>query len=100
MLDAVVDYLPSPLDIPPVKGIDPKSGQEVSREATVAAPFCALAFKVALTLMWANDLLRVYSGRVKAGSTLINSGKNRRERITKLFEDACQPSRGDSGAGR
>jgi len=87
LLDAVVDYLPSPQDIPPVKGIDPKSGQEVSREATVAAPFCALAFKVAVDpYVGKLTYFRVYSGRVKAGSTLINSGKNRRERITKLLK--------------
>jgi len=87
LLDAVVDYLPSPMDMPPVKGVDPRNGLEVSREATVTAPFCALAFKVAVDpYVGKLTYFRIYSGKIKAGSTLINSGKNRRERITKILK--------------
>jgi elongation factor G len=87
LLDAVVDYLPSPLDIPPIKGINPKSGEKMTRQADVTAPLCALAFKVAVDpYVGKLTYFRVYSGKVKVGSTIMNSGKNRRERITKILK--------------
>lgn len=87
LLDAVVDYLPSPVDIPPVKGIDPQTGLEINRDADLKEPWCALAFKVAVDpYVGKLTYFRCYSGVVKIGSTILNSGKNRRERITKILK--------------
>jgi len=84
-LDAVVDYLPSPLDIPPVKGVDPRNGAEIVRHASDEEPFCALAFKVQ------NDpfvgqltYFRVYSGSVSAGSYIYNSTTGEKERLGRV----------------
>jgi elongation factor G len=86
LLDGVVDYLPSPLDVPPIKGHHPLSGQEETRQTKNEAPFASLAFKVQ------NDphvgkltYLRVYSGTLKAGSYIYNSTKNLQERISRLL---------------
>lgn len=86
VLDAVVDYLPSPADIPAVKGTNPKNDQEVEREAEDEAPFAALAFKVA-TDPFVGQLVffRVYSGVVKAGSYVLNSSKGEKERIGRIL---------------
>ncbi|MEK9170167.1 MAG: elongation factor G [Patescibacteria group bacterium] len=85
MLDAVVDYLPSPLDLPPVKGIDPKNGAEIHREAKDEAPFAALAFKIAADpFVGSLTYFRVYSGVLKRGSYIINSTKNNQERIGRI----------------
>ncbi|HXX30198.1 MAG TPA: elongation factor G, partial [Myxococcaceae bacterium] len=86
LLDAVVDYLPSPLDIPPVHGKDPK-GNEVVRETRDDAPFSALAFKI-MTDPFVGTLtfIRVYSGRLASGSAVWNSAKEKRERIGRLVQ--------------
>ena len=86
ILDAVVDYLPSPLDIPPVSGIDPQTGQEVVREAKNNAPLSALAFKVQTDPHVGRLIyIRVYSGTFKAGSSVYNSTKKTPERIGRLL---------------
>ncbi|MSO61953.1 MAG: elongation factor G [Acidobacteria bacterium] len=89
MLDAVVDYLPSPLDIPPVTGIDPDSKDEnkIERSANDSEPFSALAFKI-MTDPFVGQLtfFRVYSGTLTAGSSVINSTKGRTERIGRLLK--------------
>ncbi|MGH4009711.1 MAG: elongation factor G [Pseudonocardiaceae bacterium] len=86
MLDAVVDYLPSPLDVPPVEGLLP-DGRSVVRKPSTDEPFSALAFKIAAHPFFGKlTYVRVYSGRVAAGSQVINSTKERKERIGKLFQ--------------
>jgi len=86
LLDAVVDYLPSPLDVPPVTAVDVRSGSEVTRPASDEAPFSALAFKV-VTDPFVGRLVyyRVYSGRVKVGAQVFNSTRGRQERIGRLL---------------
>ena len=86
VLDAVVDYLPSPRDVPPVVGIDPRTGEERMCYADATKPFAALAFKV-VSDPYVGRLvyIRVYSGRVKAASRTLNSVKMRRERVGKLL---------------
>ncbi|MBI2765746.1 MAG: elongation factor G [Chloroflexi bacterium] len=86
MLDAVVDYLPSPIDIPPVKGIDPKSGGEVIRPPSDEEPLAAIAFKI-VTDPYVGRLayFRVYSGVLKAGENIYNSTKGERERIGRVL---------------
>ena len=88
LLDAVIDYLPSPLDVPPVKGHLPRRAEsEVERAADEAAPFSALAFKIA-TDPYVGRLtyFRVYSGTAKAGSRVLNSSRGRKERIGRLLQ--------------
>src|SRR5579883_884625 len=86
LLDGVVRYLPSPLDLPPVKGIEPKTEQEVARTASDTEPFSALAFKiVADPFVGRLAYIRVYSGTLNAGSYVLNSTKNQRERIGRLL---------------
>lgn len=86
LLDAMVDYLPSPVDIPPVVGINPKTEEETTREADDNAPFSALAFKV-MTDPFVGQLcfFRVYSGTLKAGSYVMNASKDKRERIGRIL---------------
>ena len=86
LLDAVVDYLPSPLDVPPITGKDAK-GNEVVRETSDAAPFSALAFKI-MTDPFVGTLtfIRVYSGTLEAGSYVYNSVKGRRERVGRIVQ--------------
>ncbi len=87
LLDAIVDYLPSPLDIPPVRGLNPITGEKEERKPFYQEPFAALAFKV-VTDPYVGRLtyLRVYSGKVRRGSFIYNSAKNERERIAKILE--------------
>ena len=86
LLDAIVDYLPSPLDIPPVEGVNPKTGETEERPASDDAPFSALAFKI-MTDPYVGKLafFRVYSGTVNAGDTVINATKGQRERIGRIL---------------
>ena len=86
LLDAVVDYLPSPLDVPPVTGMNPKTDEEVELAADVNGPFAALVFKV-MTDPFVGRLafMRVYSGSIKAGETAMNYGRNQRERLGRLL---------------
>jgi elongation factor G len=86
LLDAVVDYLPSPLDIPPVSATDPRSGEKILRLASDDEPFSALAFKtVSDPFMGRLVYLRVYSGRIKAGAQVLNSTIDKKERLGKLY---------------
>jgi elongation factor G len=86
MLDAVIDYLPSPLDVPPVVGVLP-DGTSAIRKPSISEPFSALAFKIAVHPFFGKlTYVRVYSGRIAAGSQVINSTKERKERIGKLFQ--------------
>jgi elongation factor G len=86
LLDAIVDYLPSPLDIPPVKGTHPVTGEELTREADDEAPFAALAFKIQSDPHVGRlTYVRVYSGRLHSSSYVYNSTKGERERISRLL---------------
>ncbi|MSN27410.1 MAG: elongation factor G [Geobacter sp.] len=87
LLDAVVDYMPSPLDIPAIKGVDVDSGEEVERTASDAEPFSALGFKI-MTDPFVGQLtfFRVYSGVVAAGSYVYNSTKGKKERIGRILK--------------
>jgi elongation factor G len=106
LLNAVLDYLPSPLDIPPVRGLDPDGTKELIREAKPDAPMSALVFKI-VTDPYVGRLayLRVYSGKITKGSTVFNSTKGRKERIGRLIrmyadhrEDIDEVSAGDIAA--
>jgi len=87
LLDSVVDFLPSPLDVPPVEGVRPKDGAVVPRKADDSEPFAALAFKL-MTDKHAGHLtyLRVYSGTAKSGETLLNAGKNKKQRVGRFLQ--------------
>jgi elongation factor G len=86
VLDAVTRYLPSPLDVPPVVGINPDSGEEETRDASTDAPAAALAFKImADPYVGTLAFLRVYSGRLKVGDTVLNSTKRKKERVGRLL---------------
>lgn len=107
LLDAIIEYLPSPVDIPPVKGIDVDTGQETIREADVKASLCALAFKIAVDpYVGKLTYFRIYSGRIKAGSQVFNAVNGKKERINKLLrmhanhrEEIEEASAGDIVAG-
>ncbi|MDD5464213.1 MAG: elongation factor G [Candidatus Moranbacteria bacterium] len=87
VLDAVVDYLPSPLDVTSIKGIDPRTELEIERHADDNEPFSALAFKVATDpFVGQLTFFRVYSGTLKAGSYVINSTNGERERIGRILQ--------------
>jgi len=85
LLDGIVRYLPSPLDIPPVKGINPKTKESETRSATVKESFSSLAFKVAMDQGRKMTFLRIYSGVMKQGSTIYNSTKNIIERVARIM---------------
>ncbi|MGC8938400.1 MAG: elongation factor G, partial [Thermodesulfovibrio sp.] len=86
LLDAIVYYLPSPLDIPPVKGINPLDGAEISRKPSVDEPLTALAFKImADPYMGSLTYVRVYSGVLTSGSYVYNSTRNIKERVARIF---------------
>jgi elongation factor G len=87
LLDAVVDYMPAPVDIPPIKGTNPDTEEEDERPADDSAPFSALAFKI-MTDPYVGKLafFRVYSGQLNAGSTVINSTKHQRERLGRILQ--------------
>jgi elongation factor G len=91
LLDAIIDYLPSPLDVPPVEGIEPVKGEDegraATREAADEAPFSALAFKIAADpYVGKLTYFRVYSGRLEAGSRVLNVTTGRTERIGRILE--------------
>ncbi|MGV9299756.1 MULTISPECIES: elongation factor G [Amycolatopsis] len=87
MLDAVIDYLPSPLDVPPVEGLLPDGETPVTRHATTEEPFSALAFKIAAHPFFGKlTYIRVYSGKVASGAQVVNATKERKERIGKIFQ--------------
>ena len=86
LLDAIVEYMPSPMDIPAISGVNPKTDEEETREASDSAPFAALAFKI-MTDPYVGRLsfFRVYSGTLEAGKTVLNSSKGQRERIGRIL---------------
>jgi len=87
LLDTVIDYLPSPLEVPPVKGVNPQTDEQVEKPADIDESFCALAFKV-VTDPYVGKLtyFRVYSGRVKAGSYIVNCKEGKKERIIRILK--------------
>jgi elongation factor G len=87
LLDAVVDYLPSPLDVPPIHGLDPRTEHELCRRPALDEPFSALAFKV-MSDPYVGKLtyFRVYSGRVKAGDRVVNTTNGKTERISRILQ--------------
>ncbi len=87
LLDAVIDYLPSPLDVPPIHGLDPRTEHELSRRPAVDEPFSALAFKV-MSDPYVGKLtyIRVYSGTLKAGDRVLNTTTDKTERISRLLQ--------------
>jgi elongation factor G len=86
MLDAVCDYLPSPLDVPPTKGHEPRTEKEVTREVKDDAPFCALAFKIQSDPHVGKlTFFRIYSGSLKSGSYVFNANRNSRERLGRIL---------------
>jgi elongation factor G len=87
LLDAVIDYLPSPLDVPAVQGIDPKTEAEAERPATMEAPFSALAFKV-MSDPYVGKLtyFRVYSGKLRAGDRILNTSTGKTERVGRILQ--------------
>ncbi len=106
MLDAVVDYMPSPLDIPPTPGLKPDSDESITREANETAPFSALAFKIVADPFGRLTYFRVYSGSISKGDEVYNSTKEKRERIGRLLlmhanqrEDIDTAMAGDIVAG-
>ena len=87
LLDGIVNYLPSPLDVEAVKGVNPKTEQEESRKAEAKEPFCALAFKIATDpFVGRLAFFRVYSGTLKSGETVLNVSTGKRERIAKIVQ--------------
>ncbi len=106
LLDAVIDYLPSPLDIPPVEGSDPKTNQIITRKPADEEPLSALVFKI-VTDPYVGRLayIRIYSGTIEQGTTVFNPGKQKRERVGRLIrmyadrrEDIAKASAGDIAA--
>ena len=87
LLDAIVDYMPSPLDIPPIEGVNPKNGEPEERHSDDDAPFSALAFKI-MTDPFVGRLcfFRVYSGTLETGKTVMNSTKGQRERLGRILQ--------------
>ncbi len=85
LLDAIVDYLPSPVDIPPVKGIHPKTGEEIVRQASESETFAALIFKIVSDPYGRLAYARVYSGKLRPGDTVQNATKGRKERVGRLL---------------
>ena len=87
MLDAVLDYMPSPLDIPPIKGVNPDTGEEDVRKTSDSEPFSALAFKImADPFVGKLAFFRVYSGTLQSGSYVYNSTKGKKERIGRILQ--------------
>jgi elongation factor G len=102
LLDAVIDYLPSPLDVPPVHGVDPRTEHELSRRPALDEPFSALAFKV-MSDPYVGKLtyIRVYSGQVKSGDRVMNTTSSKTERIGRILQMHAnhREEREDIGAG-
>ncbi len=85
LLDGIVRYLPSPIDIPPVKGLNPKTGKEETRTADEGAPLAALAFKVQMFEGRKMVYIRIYSGTLEVGKTIINAPKQVKEKVARIF---------------
>ena len=102
LLDAVIDYLPSPLDVPPIHGIDPRTEHELSRRPALDEPFSALAFKV-MSDPYVGKLtyIRVYSGQMKQGDRVLNTTTGKSERIGRILQMHAnhREERDEIGAG-
>jgi elongation factor G len=102
LLDGIIDYLPSPLDVPPMQGLDPKTQAEVTRKPSIDEPFSALAFKV-MSDPYVGKLtyFRVYSGQIKAGDRVLNTTNGKTERIGRILQMHAnhREEREDIGAG-
>ena len=102
LLDAVVDYLPSPVDVPAIQGIDPKNGEELTRPASTEAPFAALVFKV-MSDPFVGKLtyFRVYSGQIKSGARVLNTTNGKTERVSRILQMHAnhREERDEIGAG-
>ena len=102
LLDAVIDYLPSPLDVPAVQGIDPKTEEELTRPASLEAPFSALVFKV-MSDPFVGKLtyFRVYSGQIKSGDRVLNTTNGKTERVSRILQMHAnhREERDEIGAG-
>lgn len=105
LLDAVCNYLPSPLDKKAVVGTNPNTDEEISRKPLPTEPFCALAFKIASDKHGDLTFIRVYSGKITSGSRVLNSGKDKKELVSRIYkmhannrEQAEELSAGDIGA--
>jgi elongation factor G len=85
LLDAVIDYLPAPLDLPPVAGINPKTGEQITRASDPNGPFAALAFKISMDQGRKLTYFRVYSGKIVSGAVVYNVNRAVQERIARLF---------------
>jgi elongation factor G len=85
LLDAVVDFLPSPLDIDAVPGIDPRTGEQITRKPSDSEPFCALAFKLVTDRFGTLTFFRVYSGTLQKGAAVYNSTKGKKERVGRIL---------------
>jgi elongation factor G len=87
LLDAIVEYLPSPIDLPPIKGTDPKTGETIERKPLDSEPFCALAFKIQTDpFVGTLTYFRVYSGSLKKGSYVLNTSTGEKERIGRILK--------------
>ena len=86
LLNGIIDYLPSPLDVPPIRGQQPNTGKEETRPADRKGPLAALAFKVMMDQGRKLTYLRIYSGTVKAGETVYNSGKKVKEKLARILK--------------
>lgn len=103
LLDAVVDYMPSPLDVPAIKGIDPKTDEETDRKSDDDEPFAALAFKIMNDpFVGSLTFARIYSGKLETGSSVLNTVKEKRERVGRMLlmhsnsrEDIKEAAAGD-----
>ncbi len=85
LLDAVIDYLPSPIDIGPVRGVDPRTGEQITRKPSDDEPFSALAFKIVTDRFGTLTFLRVYSGTLPKGAAVFNSTKQKKERVGRIL---------------
>ena len=87
LLDCIIAFLPSPLDVPPVTGVNPKTDEETVRHASEEDPFCGLAFKIATDpFVGRLAFVRIYSGKLDAGSYVLNARSGKRERISRIYQ--------------
>ena len=99
LLDAVVDFLPSPLDIPAIKGIDVKTEEETERKASDDEPLGILAFKIMNDpFVGSLTFCRIYSGKLETGSSVLNTVKDKRERVGRMLLDALKRPRRHQGS--
>jgi elongation factor G len=85
VIDAVIDYLPSPLDVPPLEGVNPFTGKTVTRKPMAKEPLCAFSFKVAMDQGRKANFIRVYSGEIEAEKEVYNASRKTKERVSRLF---------------